>query len=71
MTLYKRLVNLYLPSEGDVIRHINEFVAVNTKLAENGIKLQDELLVIMLLSSLPSEYENFIIAIKTRDELSK
>lgn len=71
VTLYKRLVNLILASGGDVLRHINEFVEINAKLAENGIELQDELLVIMLLSSLPLEYENFVIAMETRDELPK
>ena len=41
------------------------------KLAETGIELPDELFAIMLLASLPTSYENFVIALKTRDELPK
>ena len=39
------------------------------KLSETGIIIQDELLILMLLSSLPSEFENFVVTIRTRDTL--
>ncbi|XP_036340122.1 uncharacterized protein LOC118749427 [Rhagoletis pomonella] len=39
------------------------------KLAEIGIVIQEELLSIILLSSLPKSFENFFVAIETRDSL--
>ena len=50
--------------------HINAFMELNEKLSEIDITMKDELLVIMLLSSLPAEFEHFVIAIETRDSLS-
>lgn len=69
VSLYKRLMNLTMPEGGNVNQHINNFTELSEKLAETGIVIQDELLVIMLLSSLPVEYENFVVAIETRDAL--
>lgn len=68
VSLYKRLVNLVMTEE-NLIQHLNEFAEVCEKLSENGITIQEELLVIILLSSLPPAYENFVIAMETRDEL--
>ena len=51
-------------SEGaDVSRRINEFTELTEKLAETII--QDDLLVIMLLSSLSEEFLHFVVAIET------
>lgn len=52
-------------------QHFNNYFDLFEKLVEVDIKLQDELLTIILLSSLPKEYENFVIAIESRDELPK
>lgn len=49
--------------------YITSFVEIVDKLAEVNIELNEELKVIILLSSLPSEYENFVVAIETRDAL--
>jgi len=45
-----------------------QFFAVD-KLAAMEIKINDDLLSIMLLYSLPAGYDNFRVAIKSRDEL--
>lgn len=49
--------------------YLNSFTEISEKLAEVGIEIAEELLAIILLSSLPKEYENFVIAIETRDAL--
>ena len=41
------------------------------KLSEIEINIDDDLLTVMMLYSLPSSYENFHCAIKSKDELSK
>lgn len=51
--------------------HLNNFFDIFEKLTEIDIKLQDELLAILILSSLPKSYENFVIAIESRDDLPK
>lgn len=43
----------------------DEFVSVPEKLTEVGIEIQ------VLLSSLPPQFDNFVIAMKTRDDLPK
>ena len=52
VSLYKRLLNLKMSDGDDVRKHINEFTELAEKLPEIVIIIQDELLVIMLLSSL-------------------
>lgn len=69
VSLYKRLLNLTMVGGTDVSQHITAFAELAEKLAETGITIQDELLVIMLLSSLPKEFEQFVVAIETRDSL--
>ena len=55
-------------SEGDdVSKHINEFTELAEKLTATGIIIQDELLVVMLLSRLSQEFEHFVVAFVTRD----
>ena len=55
-----------MPNGGNISKHVNEF----TELAEMGIVVHEELLVIMLLSSLPSVFEHFFVAMETRDNLT-
>ena len=51
--------NLKVSDGNDVSKHMNEFTELADKL----------LLVIMLLSSLSGEFEHFVVAIKTRNNL--
>lgn len=48
----------------NMVEFINSFTGVSERLAEIGITLEEELLSIILLSSLPKYFENFVIAIK-------
>lgn len=69
VSLYKRLINLKMTPNGNVVQHLNEFSEVYEKLHETGIEIKEELLTIMLMSSLPEEFDNFVIAMETRDDL--
>lgn len=42
-----------------ITQHVNEFTSKAGQLEVAGIETPDELLSIMLLNSLPEEYENF------------
>lgn len=54
---------------GNVAEYVNSFVEITDKLAELDINIKDELKVIMMLTSLPNNFENFVVAIETRDKL--
>ena len=68
-TLLKKLT-LYKMAEGSDVRdHLNEFFDTVDKLAEMDIAINEDLLTIMLLYSLPPRFENFRCAIESRDAL--
>lgn len=67
--LYKKLMNLKMAENEDMAEYLNKFQNIMEKLADVGIELQDELVAIILLSSLPPNFENFIVAMESRDEL--
>lgn len=69
VSLYKTLLGLRLSEGANVVLYVNEFESVIDKLKEVGVSLGDEIIVIILLSSLPKSYENFVIAMEIRDEL--
>jgi len=50
-------------------QHVTEFVTKAEQIAKAGIVNQEDLLSMMLLGSLPTEYENFISAMESRDVL--
>lgn len=50
-------------------QYVNEFSSKSEQLEEAGIKLPNELLLIMLLFSIPAEYENFSVVIESRDDV--
>lgn len=50
-----------------ITQHVNEFTSKAGQLEVAGIETPDELLFIMLLNSLPEEYENFNVAMESRD----
>jgi hypothetical protein len=54
---------------GDIREHLNKFADTVDKLSEMDININDDLLAVMMLYSLPASYENFRIAIESRDEL--
>lgn len=71
VTLFKQLMNLKMVEGSAMPSHLNSFFDLSDKLNEIDIKLPDELLSIILLSSLPRTYENFVVAIESRDDLPK
>lgn len=50
-------------------QHVNDFTNKANRLEKASIQIPEELLCIMLLNSLSREYENFNIAIESRDEI--
>jgi hypothetical protein len=54
---------------GDIREHLNKFADTVDKLSDMDININDDLLAIMMLYSLPASYEIFRIAIESRDEL--
>lgn len=69
VTLYKKLLSLSMSDGMSMAEYLNLFADIVEKLAEVNIDIKDELLVIILLSSLPKTYENFVFAMETRDDL--
>ena len=67
VSLYRKLINLR--SSDDVEKHINEFRGVLDKLKSLGIKFDEDITAIILLKSLPDGFDNFVVAMDTRDEL--
>ena len=56
-------------SSTTITQYIADFTHNTEQLEETGINIPDELLSIILLNSLPVEYENFCIAIESRDNI--
>lgn len=69
VTLFKKLVYAKAVDGQSLKEHVDMFTDVIGKLTEMDIKIQDEVTSIILLCSLPSSYENFVIAIESRDTL--
>lgn len=70
VTLFKNLVHARA-SDDSIPEHIENFTEIIEKLSELQIDIQDEVLSIIILCSLPSAFENFVIAIESRDTLPK
>lgn len=67
--LYQKFLRVRMQEGDDVTQYVETFVDIVDKLAKLDIKINDELKVNMLLSSLPNSFENFVVAIETRDSL--
>ena len=61
--LYKQLLRLEKKPTISMTQYVTDFSSKAEQLEEAGIKLPEDLLSIMLLSSLPAEYDNFCVAI--------
>lgn len=66
-TLLEQLLSERLREGDDVRDYLSRFMAIVDKLHQMDIDINDELLTIMLLHSLPSSYDNFCCAIKSHD----
>ena len=70
-TLLKRLTLSRLKEGDDIRQHLDQFFDAVDKLREMKLEVNDDLLAIMLLYSLPPSFENFRCAIESRDDLPK
>jgi len=68
-TLLKQLILQRMSEGGDVRDHMSRFFDAVDKLAAMEVEINGDLLSIMLLYSLPSSFDNFRVAIESRDEL--
>lgn len=68
-TLLKQLIHQKMEDGDDVREHVAKFFDVVNKLEDMEIRINEDLVTIMLLYSLPQSYENFRCAIESRDEL--
>lgn len=67
--LCRQLYQMKKDPNKSMSQHVSDFTQMADKLNEAGIKIPSELLSIMLLTSLPDEFENFLVAIGCRDEV--
>jgi hypothetical protein len=67
--LLKTLILLKMKNGEDMRDHIRNFFDVVDKLEEMELCIINDLLAILLLYSIPDEYENFRIAIETQEKL--
>lgn len=68
-TLLKSLILLKLKNGEDMRDHLHNFFDIVDKLHEMELEINDDLLAILLLYSVPDEYESFRIAIETQEKL--
>lgn len=71
VALYCQLVELKCESVNNTMVLLEEFNVVVRKLQDIGVALDDEMYSIILLRALPPSFEQFRIAVLTRDELPK
>ncbi|GBM05453.1 hypothetical protein AVEN_94751-1 [Araneus ventricosus] len=69
--LLKSLLQLKMETGSDVCDHIRKFFDIIDKLHDLNIAIDEDLTSVMLLYSLPANFETFRVAIETRDELLK
>lgn len=68
MFLLKRICTQKLTEAGNIEEHISYMQEMIDKLAALGEKLKDEMVVAILLCSLPESYNNLITALESRSE---
>ena len=67
--LLKQLTLHKMQDDEDVRKHLSTFFDKVDKLKSMQVDIHPDLLAILLLNSLPENFENFICAIETRDDL--
>lgn len=67
--LLKKIMMHKMAEGSDVRDHLSDFFNTLDKLNEMDVKMDPDQITIMLLYSLPASFENFRIAIESRDEL--
>lgn len=69
ITLLKQLLFTKMERDDDIMGHIHAFSNTVDKLEEMDVKIQNDVLTILLLYSIPDTYEDFRCAIESRDVL--
>ncbi len=69
INLFKQLLYLKMSANDSIGTHVNSFSDIVEKLQEIELTVPDEILAIILLSSLNDSFENFVVAIESRDVL--
>ncbi|GBO18626.1 hypothetical protein AVEN_152298-1 [Araneus ventricosus] len=69
--LLKSLLQLKMETGSDMREHIRKFSDFIDKLQDLDIVIDEDLTSVMLLYSLPANFETFRIVIESRDELPK
>lgn len=67
--LYKQLYRMKKEAGQSMMEYVNSYVNKVEQLEDVGIKLPEELASIIMLNSLPTEYENFCVAMESRDDI--
>lgn len=67
--LYRELYQTKKKNDQSMAQFVNDFQQRADMLADAGIIVPQELLSIMLLSCLPEDYENFRVAMESRDDI--
>ncbi|XP_037930526.1 uncharacterized protein LOC119665353, partial [Teleopsis dalmanni] len=68
-TLLKSLILPKMHNDEDIYDHVKKFFDILDKIHEMDMKIDDDLVTILLLYSVPDDYEQFRIAIETQDKL--
>lgn len=63
--LMRRLFNLQMPESGSVANHINDFNMIVSQLCYVEINFEDEIKVLILLSSMPESWDIVVAAISS------
>ena len=61
--LMKRLFNMRMVDGSSVAEHLNSFNTVTNQLASVGIKFDDEIRALLMLSSLPDSWDGLVTAV--------
>ena len=69
--LYKKLLRMEKKDGISMTQYVSDFSYMAEQLTDTGIEIPEDLLSIMLLNSLPTEFENFSIAMESRDDIPK
>lgn len=67
--LLKSLILLKMKNGDDMRDHLRNFFEIVDKLEEMEMKVDEDMITILLLYSVPDEYESFRIAIETQEKL--
>lgn len=69
VSLYCALTSIRCPDLAGVRETLNQFTVIVRKLKELNVEMDDDMYSIVLLKALPDSFEQFKVAIMTRDEL--